>query len=384
MNNKNWNNKRGLTVGSLLVIIGLVTTLVVGLILFKVETIKGNELGVMETWGEGVKTEPLTPKTYFWLWGIDKSIYTYEMGIQSYVMNDKDDDSEEAEGRKKDAYVVQSKDQQDMRISLRVQWRRLPNTVVELHKYARDKVEERVIRPTLLNIVKNQTTTRTALEVYSGEGLVKVQSDILAALQSSPELNRYIHVDNFVIEHIGLDPKYTGEIVARQVAVQERLKNIEQTKAAESAADKAKALAQADYEKVLVEARRDKEKGILESEKSAQQKVLAAEADAKQVALTAEAEKKRNVLIAEGEKEAALNRAQAILELGKADAEAKKLALSAYAVPGADSFVKIEVAKSMAEAFKNIKGYLPSDMKINLLTDQYNKGVSVLVGSEAK
>lgn len=230
-----------------------------------------------------------------------------------------------------------------------------------------------------MNIVKNQATLRTALEAYSGEGLVKLQQDILKDLQSDHELNAYIRIDSFVIEHIGLDAKYTSEIVARQVAVQERLKNIEQTKAAEAAADKAKALAQADYEKQIVEAKRDKEKGILSAEQAAQQKVLAAEADAKQVALQAEAEKNRNVLIAQGEREAAENRAKAILALGQAEAEAKKLQLSAYAVPGADAFVKIQVATQMAEAFKNIKGYLPENMSVNLLSDQYTKGVNLLV-----
>ena len=153
--------------------------------------------------------------------------------------------------------------------------------------------------------------------------------------------------------------------------------------AAEAAADKAKALAQADYEKQIVEAKRDKEKGILSAEQAAQQKVLAAEADAKQVALQAEAEKNRNVLIAQGEREAAENRAKAILALGQAEAEAKKLQLSAYAVPGADAFVKIQVATQMAEAFKNIKGYLPENMSVNLLSDQYTKGVNLLVGGSA-
>lgn len=380
--NTNWNNNQAFTVGNVLLVGALVATLLFGLIVFKMETVEGNQLGVLETWDQGVVEKPLTPKTYFWVWGIDKRVYVYDTGIQVYVMNDKDNGNEYAEGRKADAYVVQSKDQQDMRISLRIQWKRIPDKVVDLHKYARDNVEERVIRPVLLNIVKNNATTRTALEAYSGEGLVKLQADILHALQSSEELNRYIKIDSFVIEHIGLDPKYTAEIVARQTAIQERLKNIEQTKAAESAAEKAKALAQADYEKVLVEAKRDKEKGILEAEKVAQQQILAAEANARQVAFAAEAEKKRNVLIAEGEKEAALNRAQATLELGKADAEAKKLALSAYAVPGAESFVKIEVSKNFAAAMQNIRGVVPADFKLSVFSENFNKGVSILAGSE--
>lgn len=377
-------------------IVAIVATLVLLVAAFtfvKIRTVAGNELGVLETWSEGVKSEPLYPKTHWFFPGFTNSVYIYDMGMQVYVMNDKESNEEIAEGRKADAYVVQSADQQDMRISLRIQWLRKPDRVVDLHKVARENVEERVLRPRLLNIVKNNATTRTALEAYSGVGLVKLQEDILRDLQNDTELNRYIHVDSFVIEHIGLDKKYTDEIVARQVAVQERLKNIEQTKAAEAKADKAKAEAQADYEKQIVEAKRDKERGILEAEKTAQQQVLAAEAaarqvvlkaeaDAKQVALQAEAEKNRNVLIAMGEREAAENRAKAILALGQSEAEAQKLKLSAYAVPGADAFVKIEVAKSFATGVQNVKGYLPEKMSINLLADQFDRGVSVLVNGD--
>lgn len=366
----------------LLIVLGLISVIALTFTLVKIRTVSGNELGVLETWGSGVQAEPLTPKTHFFFPGFTNSVYIYDMGMQLYVMNDKDNSEELAEGRKIDAYVVQSKDQQDMRISLRVQWLRRADKIIELHKVARDQVEERILRPRLLNIVKNQATLRTALESYSGEGLVKLQQDILKDLQADAELNQYVRIDSFVVEHIGLDAKYTTEIVARQVAVQERLKNIEQTKAAEANADKAKALAQADYEKAIVEAKRDKERGILSAEQSAQQQVLAAEAAAKQVALQAEAEKSRNVLIAQGEREAAENRAQAILSLGQAEAEAQKLKLSAYAVPGADAFVRIEVAKSFATGVQNIKGYLPENMNVSLLADQYSKGINVLVNGQ--
>ena len=361
---------------------GTILTLIITSLFLQIAKIEGNQLGVKETWGEGVLPEPLPPKTYILFPAFLYTIHKYDMGVQVYAMNNQDGAEEFAEGRKSDAYVVQSKDQQDMTISLRIQWRRLPNTLVDLHKNARNEVEERVIRPALLNIVKNQATLLTALEAYSGEGLVKLQLDILKKLQESEELGRFIKVENFVIESIGLDSAYVEQIKAKQVAVQEKLRADEETKAAFAKAEKAKAVAQADYEKTIVEARRDKEKGILEAEKKAQQQVLAAEAEAKQVALQAEAEKNRNVLIAEGEKEAATNRAQAIIALGTAEAESQKLKLSAYAVEGSDAFVRIEVARSMSDAFKNISGYLPEGMTVNLLSESYDKGVSLLVGDK--
>jgi regulator of protease activity HflC (stomatin/prohibitin superfamily) len=376
-------SNRGFTLGDLLLLIGGIATLIAALILFDIEKISGTQLGVKETWGEGVINAPMTPKTYFLFPGFTQKVYKYDMTQQVYVMNDKDDGGEYAEGRKADAYVVQSQDQQDMRISLRVQWRRKAETIVELHKIAQDQVEERLLRPALLNIVKNQATLITALNAYSGNGLVNLQKSILSDLQNNDKLTQYLQIDDFVIEGIGLDPKYTAEIVARQVAVQAKLRADEETKVANANAEKAKAEAQADFEKQIVAAKRDYEKGVLEAKRAAEQAVLAAEADAKKVAFQAEAEKNRNVLIAEGEKEAAVNRAQAILALGSAEAESKKMQLSAFAVPGADAFVKIEVAKSMSEAFKNVSGYLPESMSISLLSEQYTKGVNMLVNPPA-
>lgn len=374
-----------MTPKSILTIVLLIGGIIATMLLFEITTVQGNEYGVKETWSDGVVADPLAPKTYFLFPGFTQKIYTYDMAMQVWVMNDKANSVEKAEGRAADSYLVQSKDQQDMRISLQVQWQRDPAHVVQLHKIARDAVEERLLRPEVMRIVKDEATKRTALEAYSGEGLVALQNAIESRLaDANGELRqRGVHVAKFVIEHIGLDPKYTEQIVARQVAIQAKLRADEETKTAFAQAEKAKADAQANYEKVIVEAKRDKEQGILMAEKEKQQKVLAAEASARQVELAAEAEKNQNVLRAEGDKTSGELRASAIIALGRAEAEAKKLQLSAYAVPGADAFVKVEVSKQMALAFQNIKGYLPEGMNVTLLAEQFDKGVSVLVGQPA-
>lgn len=354
------------------------------LLIVKIHTVGGNQIGVLETWSQGVVEQPLQPKTYFWIPGFNKRAYNYAISQQVYVMNDRDDGTEFGEGRKGDSYLVQSAEGQDMKISSSTQWRRDPSMIIELHKTVKDNVEERILRPELMRVIKDEATTRSALQAYSGEGLVELQRDILAKLRDpeSELRKRGIIVDNFVIENIGLDPKYREQITARQVAVQSRLRAIEETRAAEAEADKAKAVAQADFERSVVEARRDKEVGVLSAQKLAEQRVLAAQASAKEVELASEAEKNRNVLIAEGEKLAGVLRAEAILALGTAEAEATALKLNAYSSTGSEAFVKIEVAKSMAEAFQNIKGYLPESMSVNLLTEQYTKGVSLLVSGE--
>ncbi|MBP6507870.1 MAG: hypothetical protein KA257_09935 [Opitutaceae bacterium] len=361
----------------------LVALIIASIFIVDISTVEGNEIGVKETWDGGVETEPLQPKTYVLFPGFTQKVFKYDMSSQVFVMNDQANETY-GEGRRRDSYLVQSSEGQDMRISLNIRWRRDPAFVVDMHKTVRGNVEEKILRPELMRVVKDKATTRTALDAYSGEGLVKLQSDISTSLMSpdSDLRKRGVIVENFVIEHIGLDPAYVEQIKARQVAVQERLRAIEETKAAEAKADRAKAEAQAAYEKAVVDAKRDKEVGILNAQKLAEQQVLDAQAAAKRVEFAAEADKNRNVLAAQGEQEAALLRAQAIEALGKAEAEATRLKLSAYSAVGSEAFVRIEVAKSMSEAFQNIKGYLPQDMTVNLLSDSFLKAVEAVVGAK--
>lgn len=343
-------------------------------------TIEGNEMGVKETWKDGVLPDPLISKTYVLIPGFTQKIFKYDMSSQVFVMNDEASSTYGA-GRTRDSYVVQSSEGQDMRISLNVRWRRDPAKIVDLHKTVRYAIEEKILRPEIMRIVKDQSTIREAIEAYAGEGLVKLQRDISTALQSSEgELHkRGVIVENFVIERIGLDIQYIEQIKARQVAVQERLRAIEETKAAQAKAQRAKAEAQAAYEKAVVDAKRDKEVGILSAQKTAEQQILAAQAAARRVELAAEADKNRNVLAAEGEQEASLLRASAIEALGKAEAEATRLKLAAYSAEGSEAFVRIEVAKSLSVAFQNISGYLPQDMNVNLLSESFLKAVESVV-----
>lgn len=381
---------RGLSTNGIIAIVALIGIIIGSILIIKVREVEGNEVGIVQTWS-GIEPEVRTTGTYFLVPGYSKQLFTYDTGVQTYVMNDKDDKEETAEGRHSDAYVVQSKDQQDMRISLRVKWRRLPDNIIALHKYAPNHVEERILRPALQSVVKNHATMLTALEAYSGDGLVKLQSDILVALKHDEEINKFLAIDGFVIEHIGLNKEYTDQIVARQVAVQEKLKADEQTKASQAKAEKAKADAQADYEKTLVEARRDKEKAILEQQAISEKAIIAAAANAKntivtqnaeseKVVIAAKAEAARNVAISEAQKQAEINRAVGIEAVGKSTADANKLLLASYSVSGSDLYTRIQVARSLSDSFSGVKGYLPQNVTYNTVAENFNKGVSLLVG----
>ncbi len=365
-------------------VIVAVLGLIVFMIMVEIHPVHGNEIAVLETWGGGVDDNVYQPKTYIRVPGFLYTFYNYDMSSRVYVMNDIASTEEFAQGREKDSYLVQSEEGQDMQISMNVRWRFDPEKLVHVHKKLRVDFEEKVLRPTLLGAVKNEATICKAIDAYSGQGLVRLQQAIFASLTDPAGDMRMsgIIVENYVIEGIKLDDDYIGQIKARQVAIQSEMRAKQEEQAALAEAQKAKAEAQADYETQIVAANRDKQKGILQAEQQKREKVLAAEAGNLSRILAAEAEKRELVLRSEGEKLAGENRAAAIVAIGEAEARAKEVNLMAYAVDGADNFVKIEIARSMAKAFQNIDGYLPGDMNITLLSSSFMNSLRTVMGGE--
>jgi len=379
---------RNLIIAGFIIVLGIVLTSIT----VDMTRVEGNQIGVKETWGQGVDPEVLGPKMYFLFPGWTQSVYKYNMSPQIFVMNDREND-ERANGRPNDAYVAKSSDNQQMKLWLALQWRYDPSKIVEIHKQYRTHVgednwqeiiEERLVRQVLMRDVNTEATKMKAIDAYSGEGFVSLQNAIGQRLmdQNGELRQQGIIVENFVIEQIHLDPEYIGEINKRQVAQQRTLRAQEEEKAAMAEADRAKAEARAEYERQIVVAEQKKQQVVLESEGAAKQQINAAEAAAKQQIIAAKAEAEKVVLAANAEKEAAEARAKAIIAIGEAEGRAKQMQFGAYSEPGAVLYTQIEISKNMSEAFKNIQGYLPSDMHINLLSDNFMKAVQSVVGKQ--
>jgi regulator of protease activity HflC (stomatin/prohibitin superfamily) len=371
--NKNSYMKNGkMIVSGIVMLLGVI----LALLAVKIVTIDGNELGVKETWSGGVSEEILQPKTYFLFPGWSQTVYTYDAASQVFVMNDKPTalEGKNTIGREKDSYLVQSQEGQDMRISMNLRWRLDPKKLVSIHKTVRQDPEEKIIRPVLMRVVKDEATTMKAIEAYSGEGLVRLQSNIQKALVGAGEgkelSERGIIVENFVIEHIELDPLYIVEIKGKQIATQKTLRSKEEQIAAEAMALVAKATAQAEYNTKLVGAQLLATNQVIEAQAASEKMIIAAKATAQQ-----------SILEAEGKQKAMEATAIGTLAMGKAEAQSKELMLKAWAVPGAESFVKVEVSKNIAQATAGVKGYLPEKMTINTFTDNFMKGLEASTGN---
>ena len=374
-----------------LVMLGIVG--IVGLIvvftMVKFQTIKGNEYGVLETWNGGVDNTILQPKTHVLFPGFMKTVFIYDGASQVFVMNDKSENKgEKGVGREIDAYLVQSQEGQDMKISLNLRWRIDTKQLISIHKTVRLDIEDKIIRPVVMRVVKDKATKMKAIDAYSGEGLVKLQQEIQDALsgkdsKETDELaERGVIVENFVIEHIELDPNYIAEIKKKQIATQQQLRAVEEEKAATAEALVAKAKAQADLNTMVVGAERDakimvvkaqadNERVIIAAKAQSEQVTIAAKAAAEQVRVAAEAEKEKSSLEGEGKKLSMIAVAEGTLAMGKAEATAKQLMLDSYKAAGQDAFVKVEIAKHLAEGTKGIQGYLPNNFNPTVISGNF-------------
>lgn len=376
----------------------LIILIVLTLTSFKIVTIEGSQLGVKETWSHGVEADIMQPKTYFLFPGWSQTVYKYDASSQVYVMNDKPMSTEKASGgREKDAYLVQSSEGQDMRISMNLRWRIDPAKLVSIHKTVRKDIEEKILRPVVMRVVKDEATRMKAIDAYSGEGLVKLQASIQNALAGADAVEgrelreRGVIVENFVIEHIGLDPAYMEQITKKTTAIQSQQRAVEEQKAAEADALVAKSKAQADLNTQVVAGERDAKLVVIKAKAAAEQVTVAAEAAAQQVTIAAkaaatqvevaaEAAKKQAELQGEGKKLGMTAEAEGILAIGKAEAAAKQLLLDSYKAAGADAFRQIEVAKALSEGTKGIQGYLPNNFNPTVISGNFMDAIQTILG----
>lgn len=388
------HNSRGLTIGGLVAVVALVAILLVSLTVIKVRTVYGNEVGVLETF-DGVSETSLQPGTYFYPLGLGKNVYRYTTSGRVFVMNDKSDTQEPfAEGRRSDSLVVNSLDNQRVSFHVTITWRIDPLHVVQLHKNYRDNIEERLLRPEVVNAVGIRATLQNAIDLYSGPKLNELREVVTKELRdpAGKLAQSGVIVDRFVIEKPKLNPDYEKVIESRQLAIATESQAREQEKANVAIANAAKAAAlKQQFEQVVAAETAAKqqviaqqaasEKDTIQTRANALNNVTQQEAAAKVVVINAEAEARRNIAISEAQKQAEINRAVGINAVGEAQANATKLLLSSYAVPGSDLYTRIEVAKSLGTAFTNVKGYLPQGVTYNTVANDFDRAVSLLVGA---
>jgi hypothetical protein len=386
-------NKSGFSLtGVGLIVTGLVA-LVAFLAIFGTTTIQGNQAGVKEDWNNGVLPDALGPKMYMYN-RVTTDIFAYDMSGQVFVMNSKSvKDENFADGRAFDPIEIVANDKQKVVFNITIQWRRDFKKLIEMHKAYRDQVEERLIRPRVIEAFRANATIIDAIDLYSGATLEatrkKIESDLKSA--TGALLQGGVIVDSFIIDRVELpDAQYVANIEARQRAFIAESRAKAEEKANEAIAKAAQAAAlKAQYEtlvqvetaskKTIIDQQAQAEKLTIEAKAKAYNDVVAAEAAAKVQIVDAEASAKKQVLASDALKVAELNRAIGIEAVGRAEAEAKKLTYIAYAGAGGDNYTRIQVAEAYAKANNTVR-FFPSNATYNTIASDFNKGLNLLVG----
>ena len=388
-------SKRGFVDSNTLLVIVVLFALaaIFGLSILTWQTVEGDEVGVRETWGAGVDPVSLAPKTY-WRWRWTEDIYTYKISGQVFVMNDKPN-STYGEGRTVDVLEVKSLDNQKIHFNVTVRWHRDSIHVVELHKAYRDSVEERLLRPEVVNSMTTHATVKDAISLYSGIGRNDLRNAVEAQLRDVEGALRKngVIVDAFIIDDVNFPNKeYVDAIENRQLQIVKKSRAEEEQKANQAIADAARIAALKQQYEAVVAAQTAKqtqilaqeaesEKAIIEAKANATNTVVKQKAQSEQIVLQAEADAKKQVALSESAKQADLNRAIAIEAVGKAEAEKNRLLLASYAVPGSDLYTKVKVAEQFATAMNTVRFY-PANATFNTIAENFDKGLSLLVSGQ--
>lgn len=305
--------------------------------------VEGNEAVVRQHLSRGVVDEVWRDGTHFffgWFW----DTYKYDIGTQKVTFDDRKANREAEYSRI--VVNVGEGGGQEARIALSVNYRIghnitekgaifSPERLVRLHTDGIGKTYENVVlKRTIQDVVNEVARPKQALEIYSGAGFVKFKEELDKKLKAHKQFrDRGILIENTIVYKVYLDPAYEKEIAQKQIAVQQRLRKIEETKAAEEEAKRVFALSQADVEK----------------------RTQAAEAKKIEQVKAAEAEKIEQVLRAEGERDSNLAKASGILAVGKAEAEVAALKREAlYAGPSGAWRAKVEIATKKAEIYRGM------------------------------
>lgn len=378
MNTSSSRSTAGFTLGSLLALVALAAVCMAALISVKVRTVHGNEIGVLETYS-GVDPTPLQPGTYFWMLGFGKEVYTYETSGQVLDMNDVE---------------VNSSDNQQVILHVKTTYLIDPAHVVDLHKHYRSRIENNLLVPEEVNYIGRRARVMKAIDLYSGDSLNIFQTQVEQDLKKSMVTNGLM-VTQFIIRKPDFkNQEYVNKIEQRQLAIATESMALEQQKANQALADAAKTAAlKQQYEEVVqaqtaaqrmvINQQAQSDKATIQTKADALNLVTNQEAAAQVTVINAKAEAARQIAISEANKQAEINRAVGIRAVGGATADANKLLLTSYSVAGADYYTRIQVAKSFADAFSGVKGWLPNNMSMNFVAENYSKSVQLLMGTPA-
>jgi len=319
---------------------------------------------------------------------------TYNVQTHTYEMTDAGSGSKE---KVDERLEVKGRDGRPAWISAYFRYHIDREKLADIHTTVGKDYERVLIHPFIQKVAKNEATTFTTFEIYAGETRQAIAERIIDILNNgewastttrddkgdpvveftgarlpSQLTERGIVFEDFGIVEVDLEDEYEALVVQKQDAREREAIALRETAEAVQVAKKVEAESQADMNRRVVAAEAKKQEDILNAEAKKQTSILAAEA-----------EKEKRVLEADGEKLAMIAQAEGILAKGKAEATAKKLNLEAYRGEGGKRFAQVEISKNLGAGIQKIY-YVPADMSINTIADDFMGALTIGLPSEKK
>jgi len=350
------------------VAIGLVLLTIVATFLVNVIVIEGQERGVVQDWNNGVLAEVLTPGTHFYM-PFKTKIYIYDVGVDNFMMGKTTyytgEGTDFADFPEYRLTTGGSGKEQQVDFSVTMQYYIDEAKLTQLHSYAQNQYKNKLVKPAVIASITKNASKLDVVDFFSGQGRIDLSENLTESLKNLPSFtDNGIIVTNFVLNGVDPDKDWLDPLLARQIAKQNKLKEIEETLAAEETAKKVEALAQANKLKRIVEAEASKQEKIKAAEASNESRILAAKANAEEIKQKATAERYRKEQDAKG-----------LLAQGLAEAKVhKEKRDSKYSGVAGERQASVEIAKAKVALFSNanISGIIPEKTFLTLINGDGN------------
>ena len=273
-----------------------------------------------------------------------------------------------------DAIVFYSDDGFEIAIDVTVLFQVLPNdapyVVATIGRNILD-IKEKIIRPQARSYARILGSRYKGEDFVHGETRETFQNDIHKELKLK-SLESRIQMNQALVRHFEVPALLRKPITDKVIALKMQEKFEQEQKTQKANADLAREKEKVNFESAKVVAETKKIKAIISAEEEREveeinvtKKEFIAQGEAKKIQIGADA------ALYEKEKEAT-----GILAVGKARAEAKKLALAAYEGEGGHRFAEVEKAKALGSGIQKVY-YIPSDMSINAIAEDFDHAITV-------
>jgi|TARA_B100001093_G_scaffold91855_1_gene83962 regulator of protease activity HflC (stomatin/prohibitin superfamily) len=206
---------------------------------------------------QGIHEEPITAGVDWIIPFAERAIF-YPRSIQSYTMASRPNEGEEPGD---DSITARTSDGQEVKIDCSLQFRLIPEKVVQLHIDWQDRYTKELLRQRLRGMVRSAVSQYKVDDVNSNKRDI-MESNLEDNLKKNLS-NEGIELEDFILRNIGFSDAYGNSVEQKQVAeqgvTQKEYEATQLRNLADGQADKIRKIAQAEADAIIIIAKAEAE-----------------------------------------------------------------------------------------------------------------------------